>query len=237
VFLASFIPRHINNKTVIGAYRLLAGIKVPRPVREKNYVHNLEYLAKMNPEIWKNPLVCIENQMQWEDIWFGAGRHHNMSYSGCEIIAAFNAQKRLKGLGTPEEMADLIRHFETDGAALWGEFGTSLWAVVRYLKKSGFDVLLSYGDRDTLEVIEQESLVMIATVYNDGQDITRQIHTVCITRESGHGYVLHNAYFRNKEGRYTASHVYDTLREAIAHISRYETKLICLLGIGKRKQA
>lgn len=37
-----------------------------------------------------------------------------------------------------EEMADLIRHFETDGAALWGEFGTSLWAVVRYLKKKRF---------------------------------------------------------------------------------------------------
>lgn len=236
MFFASFIPRYISNKTVLMAYWILAGMRVPRPVREKNHKQNLEQLPTLDGKIWSDPNVCIENQQQWSDIRFGSGKHSSMSYSGCEIIAAFNAQKRLKGYGTPEEMADLIRYFEAGGAALWGEFGTSPLSLVKYFQKCSHDVLLSYGEENTMEAIERESQVMIATVYNDKQDITRQIHTVCITREPGQGYVLHNAYFVNKEGIYTASPAYATLQEAVAHISRYETKLICLLGIGKRKQ-
>lgn len=236
MFFASFIPKYISNKTVLMAYRILAGLKVPRSVREKNYRHNREQLRKLDEKIWRDSKACIENQQQWSDIRFGSGKHSSMSYSGCEIIAVFNAQKRLKGVGTSEEMAGLIQHFETSGAALWGEFGTSPWAVADYFKKCGFNVLLSYGEKDTMEIIERESPVMIATVYNDRNNITRQIHTVCITRERGHGYILHNAYFRNKEGIYTASPSYATLQDAVMHISRYETELICLLGIGERKQ-
>lgn len=236
MFFASFIPTYISNKTVLVAYRILAGIRVSQSVREKNYKHNLEQLPKLDEKLWSDPKACIENQQQWSDIRFGSGKHSSMSYSGCEIIAAFNARKRLKGVGTSEEMAGLIQHFETSGAALWGEFGTSPWAVADYFKKCGFKVLLSYGEKETMEIIERESSVMIATVYNDRNNITRQIHTVCITREAGQGYVLHNAYFVNKEGIYTASPDYATLQEAVAHISRYETKLICLLGIGERKQ-
>lgn len=236
MLLASFIPRYISNKTVIRAYRLLSGIKVPRLVREKNYRHNLEQLRKLDDKIWRDSKACIENQAQWSTIRFGAGKHASMSYSGCEIIAAFNARKVWKDFGSLEDMADLICYFEADGAALCGEFGTSPWAVARYFKRCGFRVLLSYGEKNTMEAIVQECQVMIATAYNDRQDITRQIHTVCITREGGHCYVLHNAYFQNHEGTYTASPVYGTLQDAIAHMSRYETKLICLLGIGEREQ-
>lgn len=230
-FLASFIPQHISNKTVIRVYRILAWIKVPRSVREKNYQHNLQSLKRMNPKLWQDPLACIENQAQWGDVRFGAGRHHNMGYSGCEIIAVFNAQKVLRGAGSAEEMTEMIRLYESNGAALWGSFGTSPWAVVQYFKKQGFDVLLSYGEDDTINAIEQKSQVMIATVYNDRYDITRQIHTVCITRGQDGGFVVHNAYFKDRDGTYMASPPYGTLREAVAHISNYQTKLICLAGI------
>lgn len=233
MFLASFIPQHISNRTVIRVYRILAWIKVPRSVRERNYEHNLKYLKKMNLKLWQDSPACIENQAQWGDIWFGAGKHHNMGYSGCEIMAAFNARKVLKRLGTLEEMAEMIRYFEADGAALWGVFGTSPWAVTQYFKKQGYDVLLSYGEDDTIRAIEQKGQVMIATVYNDRYDITKQIHTVCITRGRG-GYVLHNAYFKDKSGAYAMSPSYALLEDAIAHISNYQTKLICLLGIWRK---
>lgn len=231
MFLTSFIPQRISNKTVIRVYRILAWVKVPRPAREKNYEHNLQCLKKMNPKLWQDSSACIENQAQWNNIWFGAGKHHNMGYSGCEIIAAFNAQKALKGIGTAEKMAEMIRHFEAGGAALWGEFGTSPWAVAQYFKKQGYDVLLSYGEDDTINEIEQKSKVMIATVYNDRFDITKEIHTVCITREQGRGFIVHNAYFKDGDGTYVASPLYGTLREAVAHISNHQTKLICLTGI------
>ena len=188
----------------------------------------------MNRKLWTDPYVCIENQAQWEDIRFGAGRHHSMCYSGCEIIAVFNARKRLYGSMTPEDLAELIHRFEKKGAALRGEFGTSPLALARYLKRSGMEVRTSYGKQRSVEDIERESTVMIATVYNDGNDITKQIHTVCITRDVNGGYILHNAYCKDTSGRYTESISYPTLREAITHISGYGAKLIYLIGINSK---
>ena len=215
-------------------YHVLSWIRVRRSVREKNYVHNLKQLREMDRGLWTDPYVCIENQAQWENVRFGAGRHHSMCYSGCEIIAVFNARKRLYGSMAPEELADLIRRFEAKGAALRGEFGTSPLALARYLKSSGMEVRTSYGKQRSVEEIERESTVMIATVYNDGNDITKQIHTVCITRDVSGGYVLHNAYCRDKTGRYTESISYPTLREAITHISGYGAKLLYLIGISRQ---
>lgn len=231
----SFIPQHISNRTVIRVYRILAWIKVPRSVRAKNYEHNLKCLEEMNKGLWQDSMTYIENQAQWGNVWFGAGKHHNMGYSGCEIIAAFNAQKVLRGSVDVGDMAGMIRYFEAGGAALWGAFGTSPQAVIQYFKKQGYEVLLSYGEDDTVRAIEQKSQVMIATVYNDRYDITRQIHTVCITRGQERGFVVHNAYFKDRGGTYIASPSYGTLQEAVAHVSNYQTKLICMAGItGKR---
>ena len=233
-YFVSFIPRYVSNRIVVRLYQVLSWIKVPRSVREKNYVHNLKQLREMDRELWKNPSFCIENQAQWENIRFGAGRHHSMCYSGCEIIAVFNARKRLYGSMAPEELADLIRRFEAKGAALWGEFGTSPLALTRYFKSCGMKVLTSYGKQRSVEEIERESTVMIATVYNDGNDITKQIHTVCITRDVNGGHILHNAYCKDTRGRYAESISYPTLREAIIHISGYGAKLLYLIGLNRK---
>lgn len=91
MYLNSFIPRHISNRVVVRVYHILSWIRVPRSIREKNYRHNLKHLGEMDREVWRDSTVCIEDQAQWEAIQFGAGSHHNMSYSGCEIIAVFNA--------------------------------------------------------------------------------------------------------------------------------------------------
>lgn len=228
--LASFIPEHISNKKVAAFYQILTWIKIPRFVREKNYIHNRACLENMQREVCAS-FAYIENQAQWGKVWFGAGKHHCISYSGCEIIAVFNAWRALRGPGTLMEMADLIREFEADGAALWGEFGTAPRALIKYFRKCGLSVLVSYGENDSMKRIERESRVMTATVYNDRKDITKQIHTVCITRDSNYGFVLHNAYRRDENGVYCASVPYATLVEAVRHISEYESKLICLIGI------
>lgn len=231
--LASFIPEHISNETVLAFYQMFTWIRVPGFIRKKNYIYNLKHLGDMWAGARMNQTPYIENQAQWSGIRFGAGRHHCMSYSGCEIIAVFNAWRALRGPGTPGEMADLIREFEHAGAALWGAFGTSPRALIKYFRKCGLSVLVSYGENDSMKRIERESRAMIATVYNDGKDITRQIHTVCITGDRKQGFVLHNAYKRDKNGVYCASVPYGTLGEAVAHISEYELRLICLIGISE----
>lgn len=232
-FFVSFIPRRVNARVFLNIYRMLAWIKVPRRIREKNYTINCEQLNSAKWNIWNRTAGYIENQNEWMDIRFGMGTHHNMSYSGCEVIASYNAWKALKGSGAPEDMAKFIYDYEAYGAALLGEFGTSPYAIKKYFQKKGFSVAAAYGDDQTaVETIGSTYKVMIATVYNDGNDITKQVHTVCITAEAGKGYVLHNAYLVNKSGTYVESVPYGTLADAIGHISRYEPKLIYLIGIG-----
>lgn len=186
----------------------------------------------MHWDFWTAPSAYIENQNEWGNIMYGAGKHHNMRYSGCEVIATFNALKALTGTGSPESMAELIREYEARGAALRGEFGVSPRAIEAYFRKHGFLVTpTNKRDGESLEMVDRQSQVLIAVVYNDANDITRQIHTICITKDAGKGYVLHNAYRKDKNGKYMASAPYATLSDAISQMSKYETKLIYLIGI------
>lgn len=231
-FLMSFIPKHISNRFVLRIYQMFTWPPVSKKSREKNYNSNVEQLNKTGWDVWSMPSAYIENQNEWEQIMYGAGAHHNMRYSGCEIIATFNALKALTGTGSPESMARLISAYEAKGSALRGEFGVSPRAIEAYFKRNNFTVkTTSKDDNKSLDVVDGQSKVLIATVYNDANDITAQIHTVCITKETGKGYVLHNAYRTDKNGRYIASAPYGTLSDAIRHISGKESKLIYLIGI------
>ena len=230
-FLLSFIPRHVGNSVVLKIYNLAALIPVPLKIRIQNHDHNTAWLKKAKWDFLTVPSAYIENQNEWGEIRYGWGSHHNMKYSGCEIIATFNALKALGKAGSSDFIADLIREYEKHGAALWGEFGVSPLAVCTCLKRHGFAVVTAKKDDDeSLNMADSQSQVFIATVYNNAKDITAQIHTVCITKEEN-GYILHNAYCRNQAGVYAASSPYPTLKEAIAHISGQEVKMIYLIGI------
>lgn len=231
-FLVSFIPKYVSNSVVLGIYQTFTWIPVSKKIREKNYKSNVVQLKNTKWDFWTVPSAYIENQSEWEQIMYGTGAHHNMRYSGCEIIATFNALKALTGAGSQESMAELIREYEAQGSALGGEFGASPRAIEAYFKRKGFFVFTTHKDDDeALNRVDDQSQVLIATVYNHAHDITCQIHTVCITKEAGSGYVLHNAYCRDENGKYVASSPYKTLSDAISHISRYGAKLIYLIGI------
>ena len=230
-FLVSFIPRHVGNSVVLKVYHLLALIPVPQKIREKHHDHNTIWLKDAKWDFLSVPSAYIENQNEWEEILYGWGPHHNMKYSGCEIIATFNALKALGKAGSPDFMAELIGEYEKHGAALWGEFGVSPQGISAYLKRQGFlAVTVKKNDDNSLNMADSRCRVFIATVYNDAKDITAQIHTVCITKEEN-GYILHNAYRRNQKGVYAASIPYATLKEAIAGISGREVKMLYLIGI------
>ena len=230
-FIVSFIPKHVGNSVVLKIYQLLALIPVSPKIRKKNHDHNTIWLKDAKWDFLTVPSAYIENQNEWEEVLYGWGSHHNMKYSGCEIIATFNVLKALGKADSPDFMAELIGEYEAYGAALWGEFGVSPLAVCAYLKRQGCSVITARKDDDeSLNTADDRCRVFIATVYNDAKDITAQIHTVCITKEES-GYILHNAYCMDQNGAYAASIPYATLKEALAHISGQEPKLICLIGI------
>ena len=236
-FLVSFIPKYVSNSVFLGIYQVFTWIPVSKKTREKNYKSNVAQLKNTKWDFWTVPSAYIENQSEWEQIMYGTGAHHNMRYSGCEIIATFNAMKVLTGTGSRESMAGLITEYEARGSALGGEFGASPRAIEAYFKRKGFAVTTTdKGDDEALNRVDGQSQVLIATVYNDAHDITSQIHTVCITKEAESGYVLHNAYRRDKNGKYIASSPYKTLTDAIGHISRYEAGLIYLIGISSKEK-
>lgn len=231
-FLVSFIPKYVSNPVVLWIYQIFTWIPVSKKTRGKNYKSNIAQLKNTGWDFWTVPSAYIENQSEWDKIMYGTGAHHNMRYSGCEIIATFNALKVLTGAGSRELMARLISEYEARGSALGGEFGASPRAIAAYFKRKGFVVTATdKGDNEALNRVDSGSQVLIATVYNNAHDITSQVHTVCITKEAESGYILHNAYRRDESGKYIASSPYKTLSDAIGHISRYEAKLIYLIGI------
>lgn len=231
-FWASFIPRYVSNHIFLKAYHFTSFLPVPRKIREQNYKNNIVQLKNLHEDFWTVPSAYIENQNEWGNIMFGAGKNHNMRRSGCEIIATFNALKALRGTGSPESMAELIREYEACGAAFGGEFGVSPRAIKAYFRRKGFQVTVTgRGDGESLEKVDRQSRVLIAVSYNDANDITQQVHTICITKDAGKGYVLHNAYRKDRHGKYIASGPYATLSDAISNMSRYEPKLIYLIGI------
>ena len=230
--IVSFIPMHVSNRALLIIYRLLAAFGVPRFIRRNHLRENCIRLEQTGWDFWHVPDAYIENQSEWKKVRFGVGRHLSMSYAGCEIIATYNAGKALGNPVSKRYMAELIEGYEARGAAIWGVFGVAPTAIAAYFRKNGFAVETADGaDGRAVAGIARNHRVMIATAYNDRNDITAQIHTVCITKNRDGKFVLHNAYHRDEKGRFCESRPYDTLQDAVANLSRREPKLIYLIGI------
>lgn len=228
----AYIPQYISNDTVLKVYDMLSRIsRVSRAVRKSNREINIQTLAKGTVFAAGN---FIENQNDWEDIQFGSGKHHNMRYSGCEIIAMYNGLLDLGEALSVTGMAELIMAFEQKGAALKGDFGVAPHAVRDYFKNKGYRVYgTSHMDGRRLDRLGRKSHTIIATVYNNKMNIMEEIHTVCITKK-GDAYVVHNDYTRDakKPSEYRERGGYATLQEAVGSIGR-DAKGIYVIGITK----
>lgn len=233
-WIVSVIPQYVSNRVLLTGYRLLAVFGIPRFIRRRHVRENRERLEKTNWNFWNEKEALIENQSEWKNIRFGVGRHLNMCFSGCEIIATFNARKALGDRVSLRDMVALIDAYEAKGAALWGLFGVAPTVIAAYFRKSGFAVQTADGAEEAaVEEIAENHKVLIVTAYHDKKDITAQIHTVCMTREPEGKFVLHNAYHRDEKGRFDKSRPYRTFWEALSHLSGREPKLIYLIGLGK----
>ncbi|MBO6133729.1 MAG: hypothetical protein J6P05_05280 [Lachnospiraceae bacterium] len=113
-------------------------------------------------------------------------------FCGCEVIAVYNL---LKHLQRPKKLSELIGVFEKDGILLSGEFGTAPSAIYDYLSLIGLNVSISTNPK-TFKNEAESSKAFILTFFNNKRNIFRQIHTVCVTRESTNTkrdyFVVHN---------------------------------------------
>jgi len=65
-----------------------------------------------------------------------------MDYSGCEIIAIYNAILSL-GKTLEQENMDLIGAYEKKGSVLWGGWGVPPRAICRCFMERGYDTAMT----------------------------------------------------------------------------------------------
>jgi hypothetical protein len=230
--LKKFIPKYVRNKTVLRAMDCLKNIKIHKISEQTINEHAKNNASKLNinKSRYFSESNYIENQPKWREIQFGKGRS-NMAWSGCEIIATYNALNALGANPTPNTMVSLISNFETDGAMLSGYFGTSPRAIYNYFKDNNYNVLISdTTDIDKINNIGKNYDTVIVTIYNDKNDITQQVHTVNITKSENGLYTPHNICKINNNGKHMPSEGFNMLNKAIEAISA-NPKVISIIGI------
>lgn len=248
-FIKSFIPKHIKNDTVLAVYDLLRRKtnRISESVIRQNAVENSRLLHSENrlyivqdiPDSITSQHLYIENQAQWEEIKFGKGKKANMSYCGCGVIAVYNALAALQESISPDIdiIVGLISSFERDGAALNGKFGVAPCAIYNYFKDKGYEtVAVTDNNIEVINRIGKDFCAVVVTAYNNKNDITDMIHTVCITKRENGEYVIHNGYRKNE-----VSGIWEenrtgmfTLADAISKIGR-DSAAICIIGINSNR--
>ncbi len=221
-FLFAFIPRRISNKTVIAFYELLRKIQKFKKTswQEHLFINQKAFSSHLNA-ISKSK-GYIEDQNSYTDMPYGKA---TMQYSGCEIFAVYNAAYSL--LAHPlMDLPELISFFEKDGMALGGKFGTSPKALRDFLESKGFITSFSTMEKD-FDTLAAAYPSLIFTMYNDKNDIRKEIHTIHISK-SNDQYTAHNVYCNG-----TMVGPCPSFQELIKSINYGKAKGISLIGIRK----
>lgn len=225
---------HLPNRFMLNVLKFCTLVKVSRKHRKKNTGLREKRLTQLQGFTTKG---YIEAQPNWGQIPFGAAA---MSYSGCEIMAVYNALHALGKEMTPPDMAELINTFERKGAVLSGMWGCSPYAVYDYFVMRGYETAFTCSrDLPLINQMGERFDAVILTAYNDRYDIRSMIHTICVTKDENGHYIMHNAYKKNKAGEYAAygqGRQITSLQEIIKRMSAGgHASPVCVIGISNSK--
>lgn len=214
------IPRKIKNRTILRFFDLLRHFHRKSASTYQTHEH-------VNRDAFKRHLMCIEqaggyieDQSNYEDMAYGKA---TVRYSGCEIIAVYNALTQLHTKLTPS-LPDLISHFERDGIVLRGTFGTSPRAISDYFIAHGFKVETTFHQREFARIADDHA-TLILTMYNNGENLLDKIHTIFISHDED-GYTAHNVY-----GNGHLVGPYSTWLDLLQNLNAGKARGIFLIGI------
>lgn len=229
----SYAVTHIPNCCMVKILHLFTLIKISPEQIQMNFSANERILtqAASAKSGFFTPNCFIENQNQWEEVKFGLS---TMKYSGCEIMAVYNALLELGNEMTVRKTAELITSFEKRGSELSGKWGCSPTSIRQYFTRHEYRVILTTKTNpEAVNFVGANSDTVIITAYNDRNDIRRMIHTVSITKDAQGNFVLHNAY-KKANDKYTAyggSKPIKNLWDAIGCMAQGQAAPICVMGI------
>ncbi len=135
----------------------------------------------------------IEDQNKLGDFSYGV---KDLSYSGCGLIAVYNACLFLNGGEEvrPGLLTEIIAAFEKKGSVCFGRFGTWPGAAAAFFTVRGSRVRTARSCR-AMEKLACDCDVLLLTFMNNGLKPTRQMHTICVTKEGGM-LLAHNSHGR-----------------------------------------
>lgn len=210
----------IKDVLVLFFYRIGSFIPVPRSLRMEHLRYNISAWADYRLRFSNDKY--IEHQSALSNLLYG--KRYYADYNSCEVIALYNALISIDD--TNADFPGLLEVFEHRGITCLGAFGTSPFAIVRYLKKKGYNVnIYKYLHLSRIYGKDIEPFdTYIVMFYNNVNSIRDMIHTMCITREAAH-YRIHNDY----EG----SKCYPTLEAAISGYKQGRSRPVIIIGIEK----
>ena len=161
-----------------------------------------------------------------------------MKTSGCGIFAVYNALSFLTDQSAPPpDLPGLIRIFESNGMVLNGYGGTAPGAIRKYLSREGIPNKATSNARK-FDSLAAESRCLILTLFNDRNDIRRQMHTICVTKQEaadpsepvpGSPRISYTAH--NVSGNGTVVGPYPTFPELMKHMNGGKSKIFFMIGI------
>ena len=220
--ICALIPGKVDNSLVINAFEAM---RKQQKLMKKDFSAHLkvnEEAFKKHVDIIKKNKGFVEDQNNFTDMNYGDS---TMQYSGCEVFATYNAMYSIDGKNTISLPA-MIAEYEKDGMVLSGKFGTSPKAIADFLNKHGYkaELVTEEAKFDNLGKTYQS---LILTMYNDGSDISQEVHTVNISKENGQ-FIAHNVYCNGK-----VVGPYKSVTEVIKNINGGKAKGISLIGVKK----
>lgn len=223
VFLNGFIPKHVSNKVVVDTYDFMR--KMQHIVIKDYTKHEQTNIAcfEDHRDAIDKANGYIEDQKNYSDMRYGK---KTMRFCGCEIIATYNALYSIHG-DNPISLPEMISEYERDGMVLSGYFGTSPIAIKKYLDRHGYDACFSIRPNE-FDAIGEKYETTILTIYNDGTDIMKAVHTVNVTK-SNLKYYAHNV---NSNGRVEGP--FDSITALMSGINKGKSKAISLIGVSKK---
>lgn len=226
---------HIPNRCMVKILGFFSLAKVSLKQKNTNLAANKKLLeaASIQKDGLFSPGHFIENQREWESVRFGLS---TMQYSGCEIMAVYNALLDLGNKMTAQDMAELIGEFEQKGAILCGKWGCTPQSIGQYFRRCGYNVAsTTLAHPDSINAIGKNSKSVILTVYNDRNDIRKMIHTVSVTKDNSGNYIIHNTYKRlnGQYAAYSGSAPIKNLWDVIGAMSSGQASPICVIGISE----
>lgn len=214
------IPGAVNNDAILKAFEAM---RLAQKALKKDFTKNKsinDNAIKNHEATIKKNKGFVEDQNKYTDMPYGES---TMQYSGCEIFATFNAIYALKK-AYPISLPTMIGEYEKDGMVMSGKFGTSPQAICDFFKRHGFTAAITTKEAD-FDTYGKNYTTWILTMYNDKDDISKEVHTVNISKE-GNDLYAHNVYCNGTVVGPAAS-----ISQLIGKMNGGKAKGITLIGI------